>query len=367
MKRSLSARTHSARIFCPPFFVSAIFLYPMNLIAGASGPTVGNPNVNEASEEAEPRQAPQATSMRRVSSPRAEGVERLYGLFELRHHASDYFSEKGERLKREPSLHGGLKLGARVYGDKVDINAAFGAVKIPATQAIYQERPELSVEVSVLRGSNLNLLWYNRLQFPVAEAQRDPTEFGDNDLYNQDAKRGIDASVFTVGLAPSLKTEWRMFGGKYAAHIGADGWTRVYSKPLYIDESNESGASGAALVEEGELPVEKRFEDRAMRYVHQEGVSLAYVPSFMPWSSVGVGAYSESRYIPQYFRDDVGGWDYSYRPERISFWHFRLSFDLSQTWSLQDEVYVYREGFFAKNRVDENQRFKNIVKIAAKL
>ena len=104
-----------------------------------------------------------------------------------------------------------------------------------------------------------------------------------------------------------------------------------------------------------------------MRYVHQESVALAWTPSFASALNVDVGAHIESRYVPQYFRGDQGGWEYTYFPERRSFWRAKISFEITPTWSVQDEVSLFRNGFFAENRVNDERRMKNVIRVAAKL
>lgn len=343
-----------------------LMMSPSVVHAGAAGPSVGNPGANEAAEDPEPPVARSSVGSRKVAAPAMEGM-RPYGAMEAKHVLDDYYNQTNMRIRSAPSVHGRFQLGAKFYQDKLDVSAAVGAVKMASSQAFYQRRPEFVADVYPLRGQYLNVLWYNMLQVPVREADRDPTEFADRDLYERDALRGIDASVYTVGLAPVLKTEWHMAGGKYLIRFGADGFTKMYSKPLFVDETNQSGNKGVGLIEDGEAPVEKRFEDRALRYVHQESLAVGWTPSFAPYASADIGAHIESRYIPQYFRNDSGSWDYLYEPERVSFWRTRLMLDINQSWTLQDEFFVFRNGFFAENRVDQERRFRNVVKVAVKL
>ncbi|MCX6117531.1 MAG: hypothetical protein NT027_08325 [Proteobacteria bacterium] len=274
-------------------------------IAGATGPTVGNPEVNEASEE--PSQRP-GLSSRKVASPLSAGVS-PYGLVDARHVTTDYFSADQERERRDTSVHGNMQLGMRMYQDKLDLSFTAGAVKLPASQAFYQKRPELLADVYLYRSESMNLLWYNSLQVPVREKDRDPTEFVDSDLWERDSLRGIDASIYKIGLAPSAKYDWRMWGGKYAIRGGAEAWTKMYSKPLYIDESNSSGGEGVGLLKLSSDTVDKPFEDRAMRYVHQESVAIVFNPSIVQGASIDLGAHIESRYLPQYFKTSNEEWD----------------------------------------------------------
>lgn len=347
--------------------ITAFILCATPVFAGAAGPSVGNPNVNEAAEDPEPRSSAPVTS-RRVAAPGPSDSIRPYGELDARHVTNDYYDAQDRRVRRDPAVHGRFQLGARFYQERLDVSGTVGAVKMPGSQSFYQKRPEFAADVAAYRSQYLNVLWYNMLQVPVREADRDPTEFADGDLYERDALRGIDSTVYTVGLAPILKTEWRMTGGRYLVRFGADGYTKMYSKPLYVDETNSGGGTGVGLVSDGEDPVDKRFEDRALRYVHQESFAVGWSPSFAPYLSTDLGAHIESRYIPQYTRNEAGGgWDYRYVPERRSFWRARVTMDVTPSWSLHNEVFVFRNGFFAENRVNQEGRFRNIVKVAVKL
>jgi hypothetical protein len=336
---------------------------PSESYAGASGPSVGNPNVNEASEEPEDRKSMMSGKV----ASRGSSASRFYAGIEGRHVMNEYYAEDGRRIRRDPAAHGRLQLGVRLYDDRLDLSVAGGAVKMPGTQALYQKRPEIIADYYPIKTQYFNLLWYNMMQFPVRAEDRDPSEFADQDLYEQDSKRGLDASVVTIGFAPVAKYERRMFGGKYMVRVGADAWTRMYSKPLYVDESNEQDGGGVGLVVSEEEPVEGRFEDRAMRYAHQESLAVGWTPAFASALSVDVGAHVESRYIPQYFRDEIGNWQYTYYPERRSFWRGRVGVDISQSTSLHNEIYVFRNGFFAEDRVNDERRYRNVVRLALKL
>jgi hypothetical protein len=328
-----------------------------------ANPKTGISNANDAAAEDPSNQQP---VYRRVAAP-LNGPAKFYGYFEGKHVTSDYFDKENERLRRDPALHARLQLGMRLYDDKLDVSVVGGAVKLPASQAVFQKRPELMVDLYPIKSKHFNLLWYNALQFPVRETDRDPTEFAESDKYDRDALRGIDASTLTIGIAPIAKVEWAMIGGKYQARAGGDAWTKLYSKPLYVDDSNGEGGSSVGLVAKGERMDDKPFEDRAMRYVHQESVALGWVPSLAPAVSFDLGAHIESRYIPRYYRGDTGNWEYTYDPERRSFWRTQIHVDLSHTWSLEHEMFVYRNGFFTADRIDEQSRFKNIIRIGAKL
>jgi hypothetical protein len=338
------------------------------IFAGAAGPSVGNPNMNEAAEEPDGGGSSASMSASKRMSVSGGGGSRVYALVDTKHILNQYY-DGTERLKKsDPSVHGTLQLGARMYSDRLDLSIKAGAVKVPSTQAIYQERPQITADIYPIRGSTFNVLLYNNLQFPVRESDRDPSELRDTDRYERDSLRGIDASVYTIGLAPIIKTETVANGQRIALRLGADAWTKMYSKPLYIDESNQGDGDSLTLVNDPDDQVDKPFEDRALRFVHQESLGLAWTPSFASSANLDLGAHIESRYLPRYFKDDTSEeWQYTYEPERISFWRAKLNIDLNSTFSLQDEVFLYRNGFFAENRYNTERRVRNIIKLSARL
>jgi hypothetical protein len=290
----------------------------------------------------------------------------FYGVLDVRHTTNDYFDEEGQRLRRDPALHAKLRIGGRFYGNTVDISTGVGGTKLPASQRVYQNRPDIMVDVYPIKGQMLNFLVYANAMLPVRSEDQDPTEFSDGDRYDRDYRRAMDATVMTAGLAPNFKAETILGIGRVFILAGANAWTRMYSKPLYIQESD--GSRDLGLLSEKSPLVEKAFEDRAMRYVHQETVGIGYSPSFYPKLKTEIAGYYESRYLPEYSQSqDSGTWNYIYRPERASFTRFKAELDLTHATSLSNEFYYLRNGFFAEDRINEERRFKNIVRLAFKL
>jgi hypothetical protein len=290
----------------------------------------------------------------------------FYGLLDLRHTSNDYYDESGELTRRDPALHGKLRIGGNFYNRSLDISLGVGAAKLPASQRVYQKRPDITVDVYPLKGQNFNLLVYGNALFPVRSEDLDPTEFADGDRYDRDYRRAIDATVIALGVAPNLKLEKALTIGRPTITLGADAWTRMYSKPIYISESD--GSRGLGLVTVDSPVIEKPFEDRAMRYVHQETLAIGFTPAILPSLNAEIAGYSESRYLPQYsYAEASDSWSYSYVPERISFTRFKLDLDLTRTTTISNELYFFRNGFFAQDRVNDQRRFRNIIRLAIKL
>jgi hypothetical protein len=140
----------------------------------------------------------------------------------------------------------------------------------------------------------------------------------------------------------------------------------MYSKPIYISEADGSRELG--LLATGSPAVEKPFEDRAMRYVHQESAAIGLSPAVLPNLRAEVAGYSESRYLPEYVYESASGtWSYSYVPERVSFTRFKVEYELTPSTTISNELYVFRNGFFQEDRVNDQRRFRNIARLAVKL
>jgi hypothetical protein len=257
-------------------------------------------------------------------------------------------------------------MGGNFYNRLLDISVGVGAAKLPASQRVFQKRPDVTVDAYPYRSNLLNLMIYASALFPVRAEDLDPTEFADGDRYDRDYRRAIDATVISVGAAPNFKLEGNFTVGRPSIVLGADVWTRMYSKPVYIREADGSRELGLLAI--GSPAVEKPFEDRAMRYVHQESAAVSFSPAVLPNLRAEVAGYSESRYLPEYVYEAASdSWTYSYVPERVSFTRFKVEYELTQSTTISNELYVFRNGFFQEDRVNDQRRFRNIARLAVKL
>jgi hypothetical protein len=300
------------------------------------------------------------------SKPRPNQIPGLYGLLDIRHATNEYYDESGQMKRRDPAIHTKLRLGANFYNQALDVSFGVGAAKLPASQRVYQKRPDLMVDIYPYRGDLFNLLVYANAVFPVRTGDLDPTEFADGDRYDRDYRRAIDATVTAIGIAPKFKLDQAIPIGRATVTLGADAWTRMYSKPIYIRESD--GSRDLQLVSDSSPQITEPFEDRAMRYVHQTTLAVGFVPAKLSSLSAEIAGYSESRYLPQYYyQESSKSWDYSYAPERISFTRFKLDLKVSDSTTVSNELYFFRNGFFAQDRIDQQRRFRNMIRLAIKL
>ena len=339
--------------------------------AFAQDPPAAKTNVaNEAAEDPAPKPARKSggggnnSAMKKFAQPAA--AQGLYGAFDVRHTTHDYFDGNDVRIKREPALHGKLRMGGKFYGETLDLSVGVGGSKLPRSQRVYQNRPDVTVDAYPLKGKVLKVLFYANAMFPVHTGDLDPTEFADGDRYDRDYRRAMSATVMSFGVAPNIKLENITAMGRFQWTAGADAWTRLYSRPLYIEESDGSRSQG--LVSEKEPAVSAKFEDSAMRYVHQEALAIGFAPMILPTLQLEVAGYVENRYIPRYYRaPNSEAWEYTYEPERISFSRYKAALDVTPTVSLSNELYFFRNGFFAGNRINDQRRYRNIVRLSFKL
>lgn len=337
----------------------------------AIGQALAPPRGPVSSEHDEVPLAPQPSTKSSVGGGmkkygQSASPQGFYGHLDLRHTVNDYYSAEGQRLRRDPALHAKLRIGGKFYGDTVDVSAGFGGTKLPASQRVFQNRPDLMIDIYPLKGRIINLMIYTNALFPVRATDLDPTEFADGDRYDRDYRRAMDATIITAGIAPNVKLETYTRIGRLFTRVGLDAWTRMYSKPLYIEEGDGSRALG--LLDEGAPEVENRFEDRAMRYVHQESAAIGYAPSFLQRLEAEVAGYSETRFLPKYsWNASYDSWDYEYVPEKISFTRFKVAMEVTSSTTISNELYYLRNGFFAEDRINQERRFKNIVRLAIKL
>lgn len=321
----------------------------------------------DLAEPGRPRTSPGDNSsreMRKVSTPIQ--MSGFYGNLDLRHTSNDYYDEDGQLLKQEPAMHAKFRMGGNFYNRTLDVSLGVGAAKLPGTQRVYQKRPDLTVDMYPYRGSLFNLMVYGSALFPVRAEDLDPTEYADGDRHDRDYRRAIDATVISVGLAPNVKLEQSFAVGRASVIVGADVWTRMYSKPIYISESD--GSRDLGLVEAGSPAIDEPFEDRAMRYVQQASLALGFSPAILSKLHGEIAGYSESRYLPRYYySENDDSWSYKYAPERISFTRFKLDYNLTASTTLSNELYFFRNGFFAQDRINDQRRFRNIIRLAIKL
>ncbi len=285
-----------------------------------------------------------------------------YGTAEVRHHLNTYYDETGTYQRQEPSLHVRLQAGAQFYDGVVDAYATLGVYKMANTQQILQRRPELGLDFHLVRNEWFDVLEYNLIQMPYRQTVVDPeTDEG-----------GESGTVAMLGFAPAAKLPLAGFGAKWELKTGGDGWTKVYSKRQYTGSYRESdrdyddGHDGLALTDG---TAQEPIEDTAMHYRLVASAGLTGAANALPALVSELSANHYTKFDPHYSREGVeGAVDFKYGAERISYYRWRLQYQVSDRWSLTNDFYEFFQGFFAARRVGlEDRRFRNVARVSCKL
>jgi len=304
-----------------------------------------------------PAQAPQVSSQKRGESPLGGN---WYGAVELRHHINTYYDADGFLARQSPFVHARLQLGAQFYSGFIDAYTTLGVYKAPDTQQVLQRRPEIAVDVYPLKNEYVTIQQYNIAQLPYRETRPDP-ESEETHAYG---------TVYTFGLAPSVKYPLRFGGLRVDMKLGLDGWTRLYSQPQYTDsyerqDLDEEEGDGRLGLAEGEVD-EEPIEDSALHYRTLATSGFAFALDSAPSFTTELTANYQSRFEPVYTRTEDGT-DHHYGADRYSYYKARINYAISDRLSFSNDFYHFFEGAFDAKRRGEERRYRNMARITCRL
>lgn len=288
-----------------------------------------------------------------------------YGSVEVRHHANVYYDESGYYERLDPAVHARLQLGAQFYEGMVDAYTTLGVFKETESQQVLQRQPEVALDLYPVKNDYFQLLQYNFVQLPVRRSNTSdkPTEEDSSEAYNP-------ATVYTVGLAPTVKFPVVSSGTRIEFKAGVDGWTRLYSRKQYVegeqilDDEDEPSRFGLnAPAGEDQEPI----EDRAMHYQGQGLAGIGLSPAFARSFNAETTGHYHSRWTPRYSYNDRGGTDYEYGVDRYSYYRVRLKLDLNERLALTNDFYHFHQGLFEAERKGEERRYRNILRLSCRL
>ena len=286
-----------------------------------------------------------------------------YGTAEIRHHLNTYYDDHGTYQRQEPSMHVRLQTGAQFYEGIVDAYATLGVYKMSDTQQILQRRPELGLDFHIVKNDWFDVIEYNLVQMPYRETAVDPeTDEG-----------GEMGTVAMLGFAPAAKLPLSGLGAKWELKVGEDGWTKVYSKRQYTGSYRETdrdydqnGHGGLSLTDgSSQTPI----EDTAMHYRLVSAAGVTAAANALPALVTEVSVNHYTKFDPRYSREGSNGSvDYKYGTDRISYYRWRLQYQVSDRWSITNDFYQFYEEFFAARRIGlEDRRFRNVARVSCKL
>jgi hypothetical protein len=288
-----------------------------------------------------------------------------YGSVEVRHHATAYYDETGAYDRVDPSVHVRAQFGAQFYEGLVDAYATLGIFKETETQQILQRQPEVALDLYPVRNDHFQLLQYNFVQLPVRESNtsKKTAEEESVDEYNP-------STVYTVGIAPTVKFPVNYNGTKIEFKLGADGWTRLYSRKQYVEGENyryEEEEDDNRLALSTPTEDDEPIEDYATHYQAQEFAGFVLSPAIARSFTTEATAHYHSRFTPVYTKVENGGTDYEYAVDRYSYARLRMKLELTTRLALTNDFYGYHEGFFAGDRKGQERRYRNVLRMSCRL
>lgn len=287
----------------------------------------------------------------------------FYGNLELRHHLNTYYDEDGYLTRREPSAHARMTLGTRLYDNLVDAFVTLGAYKVPETQQISQRRPEAEIDIYPVNNEYFTLQIYTILQAPFNSGDQAPADRDPDDRL--DSGSVSEGTAVSIGLTPMAKYGFNTGGSKITFKVGADGWTKNYSRRQYTTvrpDEDDRERLGLAPNDTGE----QEIEDYAQHYGTEAMGGIGFWTSALPALSADLGAFSTTKYTPEYElgEDSVS---YTYAKERTSHYRMRLQYQWSSRISVVNDFYRFYDGEFGRLATGEQRRFRNIARITCKL
>jgi hypothetical protein len=313
--------------------------------------------------------APSALAQVQAAKKATAGVlgGNWYGSVEVRHHANAYYDEGGAYERVDPSMHVRAQFGAQFYEGMVDAYATLGVFKETQTQQILQRQPEIAVDLYPVKNEHVQILQYNFVQLPVKESNtsKKQTEEELADAYNP-------STVYTVGLAPTLKLPTTYNGTRIELKTGADGWTRLYSRRQYVEGQDQLAYEDDEARSDDHLALnapqeEEPIEDYAPHYQAQEFAGVVVSPAFARSFTAEASGHYHTRFTPVYTPSETGGTDYEYAVHRYSYARVRMKYDLTERLAVTNDFYSYKEGLFAGDRKGTERRYRNVLRMSCRL
>lgn len=238
-----------------------------------------------------------------------------------------------------------------MYQGNVDLYMSGGIIRYPGSQQVFQERPELSVDLYPLKTKSLRIRQYHKLRLPY---QKRDTEFKHYES-PWEARKDQNGTIYQVGFNPWL--EWPVSFqkvGMIELKSGFDFHTFMYSQPT----TNKDALNNPETKKEAEKPL----------ISNRQFASVSFKPWFEHRLLTKLSLYYESRYASQSFFDpDTSSKKSTYAVTRNASYRFRIRFSLSERVSLINDFYHYHRGFFEGRQKGDSKRFQNTLRLTTLL
>lgn len=276
----------------------------------------------------------------------------IYGSLEIRHHNNYFFDANGRNERQTPSSHVRLQLGYLAYQDRVDIYSTIGAYKLPKTLEVKQKKPEVGVDITLLKHSPFQIVQYTL--FKVSG-----NDFDDGDtipFVTRLPEFGIhEGSELTIGLMPSVIHRYPTSQGIVRFKFSTDVSSFLYSEDSWVNIEDQSVSLVAKADDRSQI------RDSVPRYHSVNQLSGGI--KFSNPLEIDLAAYYDSLFAPQYFwnEDHLA---YHYVVDRVSRYRLRLKYELSDQISIINDFSTYYRDFFGSQLREEEPTYKNLLRLS---
>lgn len=268
-----------------------------------------------------------------------ERAYEFYGLLNVDRFTADYFNQDNERIKRLTATRSELRAGLTVFKSKA-FNLSAGVRGSHVDSKFYYSNPDITLKLDLIRSDFIDLQFYSKVMFPVKQSLLDPTAFAEGGALEKDMEKATDKTVI-VGINPTGK---------------------IYLFGLYLFLSGDGKA--IRYTKSHEYPSREGrpdLNDNVYRYSYAGIAGASF--SLGVFNFEASGSY-DTRYAPNHYYNICNyTWEYRYQIERVSYTKIKTTINVSKSASISGEAYYIRNGFFEKDRVDTEMRFKNIVSV----
>lgn len=275
----------------------------------------------------------------------------LYGQLELRHYTDNFYDDEGYLSSQKPYISTRGRFGFRLYRGTLDIYTVLGFIKQTETQKVVQKRPLLVADYYPVDHRYGEILIYNMVEAPFSES--------DFDSRNGDPER--QGSIYTIGVAPVVRYDFRVFGGPLWVSFGGDFWTKTYSRRQSLEEDSMTEDEFGLVGTWAEQP-----EDHVARLYTQYKTGLSYSPDYKRQFVHEFFIYYDNSHYPFYSIEPDESLDHEYKTLRRSKFRFRMTWILDKRVYLRNDYYKYYSGLFKSSLTGKHRQSRNIFYVGYK-
>lgn len=275
----------------------------------------------------------------------------LYQSIEMRHNTDTYYQVNGSRDKQFPEVRLKIQLGALLYQGHVDAYVTGGIIRYAQSQQVFQERPELSIDLYPVKTRYFKVRQYHRIRLPY---QMRDTEIKHYDS-RWEQREDQNGTIYQPGLNPWI--EWPISIGSighFELKGGLDLHTFMYSQAF----KEQAGSIESDDHKDSEKPL----------ISSRQFISASFSPWFSPRLLIKTSMYYESRFASQaFFAPRESSNKTTYGVDRNASYRVRARFTLSERVSLINDFYHFHRGFFEGRQKGGSKRFRNTLRLTTLL